>query len=138
VSQEQPLSSRRILSSLEELSIFAVELATSLPRGVIIGLTGTLGAGKTALVQALCRALGYTAEVLSPTYTLEHIYELPSGEVVYHWDLYRAADEMALLERIGDRKALILVEWPEKLQLELGYQISIRHLENGSREIMFG
>jgi tRNA threonylcarbamoyladenosine biosynthesis protein TsaE len=50
---------------------------------------GQLGAGKTTLIQALCRALGITELVQSPTYGLAVTYNLPTGGVLHHLDLYR-------------------------------------------------
>ena len=61
--------------------------------GDVIGLDGTLGAGKTCLVQGLARGLGVPRDVPvgSPTFTLlnEHRGRLP----LYHADLYRLEDE---------------------------------------------
>ena len=57
-------------------------------RGLVIGLSGDLGAGKTQLVKGLARGLGITARVHSPTFALVNIYaggRLP----LFHLDLYR-------------------------------------------------
>ena len=51
-------------------------------------LTGELGAGKTTLVQAICRGYGVTDDVTSPTFALVHRYSAPRAPV-YHLDLYR-------------------------------------------------
>ena len=83
----------------------------------IIGLAGTLGAGKTTLARAVLRALGVTGTVRSPTYTIAEPYETRIGRI-WHLDLYRIADP-AELEFIAIRDlvsdcAACLVEWPER------------------------
>src|ERR1700751_4440395 len=58
--------------------------------GLVIGLCGDLGAGKTQLVKGLARGLGITARVHSPTFTLVNFY--PGGRLALaHLDLYRLA-----------------------------------------------
>ena len=56
--------------------------------GLVIGLCGDLGAGKTQLVKGLARGLGITARVQSPTFALVNIYA--GGRLtLFHLDLYR-------------------------------------------------
>ena len=50
---------------------------------------GEMGAGKTTLIQAICKAIGVVDQVTSPTYTLIHEYRDPSNQVYYHFDFYR-------------------------------------------------
>lgn len=60
----------------------------SAPRGLVIALSGDLGAGKTQLVRGLARGLGYQGRVHSPTFTLVNTYE--GGRLpLFHLDLYR-------------------------------------------------
>jgi len=83
--------------------------------GDLVVLEGDLGAGKTFLARAICRALGVPASVpvQSPTFTLVH--ELQGRVPVAHADLYRLADPREL-DQIGLRDRLAegavgLVEW---------------------------
>ena len=84
---------------------------------VIVGLAGSLGAGKTTLARAALRALGVAGTVRSPTYTIAEPYETRIGRV-WHLDLYRIAhpDELefiAIRDLVADSTAC-LVEWPER------------------------
>jgi tRNA threonylcarbamoyladenosine biosynthesis protein TsaE len=92
-------------------------LAEVVEPGVVIGLVGTLGAGKTRLVRAMAEALGVDpGAIASPTFVLIHEYQgtLP----ISHFDAYRLADpdEFDALGASdhwveGDR--LCLVEWAD-------------------------
>lgn len=100
----------------DELGAAAAALARDLPRGAVVWLQGELGAGKTTFAQAFARGRGVAGPVTSPTFTLVHRYEGPSGSI-YHVDCYRlrAPDEAADLDweslTAGD---MLLVEWPER------------------------
>ncbi len=82
-----------------------------------VHLCGELGAGKTALVRGLLRALGITERVKSPTYTLVEPYVV-SRLYLYHFDFYRfnRSDEWveAGFREYFNRESVCLVEWPEK------------------------
>lgn len=86
--------------------------------GLVIALSGDLGAGKTCLVKGLAAGLGYRGRVHSPTFSLVNIYE--GGRLpLFHLDLYRlettaqvlAAGLESFLEPDG---AVTVVEWAER------------------------
>jgi len=96
---------------------FGASLAPALAPGLVIWLSGDLGAGKTTLTRGLLRALGHTGSVKSPTYTLIEVYTV-SRIALYHFDFYRFTDpnefiEAGLEEYFGSDGACI-VEWAEK------------------------
>jgi tRNA threonylcarbamoyladenosine biosynthesis protein TsaE len=100
--------------SAGETERIAADLATRLQPGDVVTVSGELGAGKTTFVRGASRALGVTAPVTSPTFTIGHRY---AGSVpVSHLDLYRFAGvspaEWADLEPYFD-DAVVFVEWPE-------------------------
>lgn len=101
-------------SSPEETEAVGARLAARLTPGDLVTVSGELGTGKTTLVRGACRALGVTAPVTSPTFTVGHRYE---GHVpVSHVDLFRfsglAPAEWGDLEPYFD-DAIAFVEWPE-------------------------
>lgn len=103
--------------SHEELVAWGEALGRGLRAPRVVTLRGDLGAGKTTLVQAICRGYGVTDAVTSPTFALVHEYR-GGATTVYHLDLYRLRDGRELLQlgwgEIIDANALILVEWPER------------------------
>jgi tRNA threonylcarbamoyladenosine biosynthesis protein TsaE len=89
--------------------------------GEVLLLSGTLGAGKTVFTKGLAAGLGLDpAEVSSPSFTLVNRH----GEgrlVLYHLDLYRlaegpgAAHAVELEELLADERAVIVIEWAERM-----------------------
>jgi tRNA threonylcarbamoyladenosine biosynthesis protein TsaE len=74
-------------ASAGETERIAAGLAGRLVPGDVVTVSGELGTGKTTFVRGASRALGVTAPVTSPTFTIGHRYE---GSVdVSHLDLYR-------------------------------------------------
>ena len=93
-------------------------LAEVLPDRTVVALCGTLGAGKTRLVQALAAACGVDRrEVVSPTFVLAHEYH--GRRTVYHLDAYRLRDEDEFLalgpEEYFESEALTLIEWADRV-----------------------
>jgi tRNA threonylcarbamoyladenosine biosynthesis protein TsaE len=101
----------------DELNQFGENLGRGLRAPAIIGFSGDLGAGKTTLVQAICRGLGAAVPATSPTYALVHQYPSPTGPV-FHVDCYRLRSSKEArdlgLDDILLQRAILLVEWPEK------------------------
>jgi tRNA threonylcarbamoyladenosine biosynthesis protein TsaE len=101
--------------SEEETLLFGELLGRALAPPAWIGLVGSLGAGKTRLVQGVARGLDYAGRVHSPSYVLEHRYR---GRVlIRHLDLYRLEAVTEDLEATwldGD-EGVTLVEWAERV-----------------------
>jgi len=88
--------------------------------GEIILLSGPLGAGKTLFVKGIAQALGLDAEgVTSPSFTLVNPHQ--GRLLLYHIDLYRldegasAAHAVDLDEIVTDEKAVVIIEWAERI-----------------------
>ncbi len=107
------------LENLAATEALAGRLAALARPGDALLLEGPLGAGKSALARAFLRAAtGNPAlEVASPTFTLVQSYDLPSGTLAHHFDLYRLSGPGGLQELAWDeaQEGIILVEWPERL-----------------------
>ncbi|MCU0709211.1 MAG: tRNA (adenosine(37)-N6)-threonylcarbamoyltransferase complex ATPase subunit type 1 TsaE [Pirellula sp.] len=114
---------RLSLETLEDCRNFAKRLAgriqshgtSILP--LAIGLTGTLGAGKTQWTTFFSHALGAPSEsTSSPTYVLIHRYD--SEPVIYHVDAYRVQDEDEFLElgieELFESNGITIVEWADR------------------------
>jgi tRNA threonylcarbamoyladenosine biosynthesis protein TsaE len=86
--------------------------------GLVIGLCGDLGAGKTQLVKGLARGLGIAARVQSPTFALVNVYA--GGRLsLFHLDLYRLDTPeqvfAAGLEEYLEPEGVTVIEWAERL-----------------------
>ncbi len=93
-------------------------LARGLAGGMVVTLSGDLGAGKTTFARGVLRGLGWTGPVKSPSYTLLEHYPL-SSIYLYHFDFYRFADPQEW-ETVGAAegftpRTVALVEWPERV-----------------------
>ncbi len=115
-------------------------------RATILTLSGELGAGKTALTQAIGKKLGVTQGIVSPTFVIMKQYQTPGGPFtsLIHIDAYRIEDEKELLpirfeELTKQGNTLIIIEWPERItgalhgKQVIGYRLS--HLEGDERLI---
>jgi tRNA threonylcarbamoyladenosine biosynthesis protein TsaE len=107
------------LDSEDETARLGRAIALLVEPGVVIGLVGPLGAGKTRLTRAVAEALGVDpAAISSPTFVLIHEYEghLP----IYHFDAYRlqspqAFEDLGVAEYWGG-DGVCLVEWADRVR----------------------
>ncbi len=123
---------------LEWVSVSAAqtaELGTALAQllhpGDLVIVRGELGTGKTTLTRSIGRALGISEQITSPTFALAQRYDGPVP--LLHIDAYRlhgADDEEMGLLLDGAADALTVVEWPERLEADLGRPrvgVELRH-----------
>jgi len=102
-----------VTRSAADTRALAASIGDLLERGDVVALAGDLGSGKTTFVQGSAQALGVTAPVVSPTFTLVREYE---GRIpVTHVDVYRLNRLQDVLD-VGfddylDGSSVVFVEW---------------------------
>jgi len=118
-----------IANNFSETQKFGAEFSAQIREGGILCLEGELGAGKTTFTQGLLKGLGCEGPFTSPTFVLMKKYE----ENIYHLDAYRIdetnLDDLGWDELIADKKNIIIVEWPERIQKRIPGRARWMHFE---------
>ncbi len=107
---------------------------------------GGLGVGKTTFIRALCKHLGVTDVVTSPTFSLINEYHCHDGAPVYHFDFYRLtslreAMDIGVEEYFSGNTGLCLIEWPalvESLLPPETLDVTLRVEPDGERRLVIG
>jgi tRNA threonylcarbamoyladenosine biosynthesis protein TsaE len=104
--------------SLADTDRLGQALAEVLPERTTISLCGTLGAGKTRLVQAIAAACGVPRDlIVSPTFVL--CQEYSGTRTIYHLDAYRLPNSQEFLqlgpEEYFQSSALTIIEWGDRV-----------------------
>jgi len=108
----------------------------------VFAFYGSMGAGKTTFIKAVCEILGVKDTVNSPTFSIINEYEAADGRVLYHFDCYRInklqeAIDLGAEDYFYSGK-ICFIEWPEKIEALLPdstVKVNIQEVENGIREI---
>jgi tRNA threonylcarbamoyladenosine biosynthesis protein TsaE len=86
----------------------------------IFAFYGTMGAGKTTIIKAICKALGAIDIVSSPTFTLVNEYRTSRGDTLYHIDFYRIKKQEEVfdfgIEEYLTGESYCFMEWPELVE----------------------
>jgi tRNA threonylcarbamoyladenosine biosynthesis protein TsaE len=86
----------------------------------IFAFSGSMGAGKTTIIKAICDALGAIDIVTSPTFTIVNEYSTTSGELIYHIDFYRIKKSEEVfdfgIEEYLYSGSYCFMEWPELVE----------------------
>jgi tRNA threonylcarbamoyladenosine biosynthesis protein TsaE len=127
----------------ERTEELGAELARTLSAGDVVLIDGEIGAGKTTFVRGACRALGVSAIVSSPTFTIGQRYEAPV--TVAHVDLFRLesldGEDPELLDDYLGPDMITFIEWPGAVEDQLaGLGVNLRHVRldhaGGDRRIV--
>jgi tRNA threonylcarbamoyladenosine biosynthesis protein TsaE len=129
--------------SLENISSAVNQLLEAINHGPKIWLfRGEMGAGKTTLVKEIGQQLKIKSIVQSPTFSLVNPYETESGEIIYHFDLYRLENVHEAIdigiEEYLDSGHLCFIEWPERAEILWNIphvNMEIVHLTEFSRKL---
>ena len=126
------------IKSLDEIDEAARQFLTAIGDARVVAFYAKMGAGKTTFIRALCKALGVTETVTSPTFAIVNEYAGP----IYHFDFYRLkrlseAYDMGFEDYLYS-SAWCLIEWPElveELLPENAVRVHILVDEEGTRTI---
>ena len=104
---------------IEELELIADDLIARSGDTKVWIFDGELGAGKTTLIQVICRRFGVIDRVSSPTFALVNEYINGDGQIFYHFDFYRIKNEREALD-IGCEEyfysnAYCFIEWGSRI-----------------------
>jgi tRNA threonylcarbamoyladenosine biosynthesis protein TsaE len=109
-----------LIKDKRHLSVAAKELLGSFPDKKIFAFYGTMGAGKTTIITAICKYLGATDTISSPTFTLVNEYRTSGGDSLFHIDFYRIKKQEEVFD-FGIEEYLTgdyycFMEWPELIE----------------------
>ena len=104
--------------SLSEIETVATNLLPYLTNKVIL-VNGDMGAGKTTMIKALCKALNSPDVVSSPTFSLINEYRTANDQPLYHFDCYRIENEEEAYDFGAEEYLhsghLCFIEWSENI-----------------------
>ncbi|MGM9762509.1 MAG: tRNA (adenosine(37)-N6)-threonylcarbamoyltransferase complex ATPase subunit type 1 TsaE [Candidatus Cryptobacteroides sp.] len=108
------------INNIGELDGAAKEFLERTAGHKLIAFYAPMGAGKTTFTTALCKVLGVTDPVCSPTFTIINEYMKADGEPMYHFDFYRItknseAMDIGLYDYLYSG-CLCIMEWPENIE----------------------
>ena len=131
------------IKSIKTINETARQFIKQIGDGTVFAFNGTMGAGKTTFIKAICEELGVTETVNSPTFSIVNEYETEDGRIIYHFDCYRINKMEEALE-IGVEEYLYsgnlcFIEWSENIASLLPdsvVNVEITELANGERDVM--
>ena len=109
-----------IIKDIDDLGRAAGEFLEKIGNRTLVAFYAPMGSGKTTFTTAICKALGVTDPVGSPTFAIVNEYRTADDESVYHFDFYRInrlseALEIGLYDYL-DSGCLCIMEWPENIE----------------------
>ena len=127
------------VTDLSRLREAAALLLKNFPETKIFAFYGAMGAGKTTFIKALCRELGSTDNVTSPTFALINEYSTANGSVIYHFDFYRIkkleeAFDLGYEDYIYSGN-YCFIEWPEMIESLLPEGIVEVRIKEGDHNV---
>lgn len=129
------------IKHLDTIREAAREFVANMDDRTVFAFRGSMGAGKTTFIKAICEELGVEDVINSPTFAIINEYRsTTTGELIYHFDFYRI-NKLSEAEDIGTEDyfysgALCFIEWPEKIEELLPgdvVEVAITEQTDGSR-----
>ena len=129
------------IKNIDGISEAARQFIDNMGDSKVFAFYGSMGAGKTTFIKAVCEQLGVKDVITSPTFAIVNEYEGP----IYHFDYYR----IKRIEEVYDMGyedyfysgGVCFIEWPELIEELLPddtIRVSITEQEDGSRLIELG
>jgi len=135
--------SELIIKNLDDISAVATQFIAATGEHRVIAFYGEMGTGKTTFIQAICKNLGVTDVINSPTFAIVNEYLSPNAPI-YHFDFYRIKkiDEVYDMgyEEYFYGDGYCFIEWPELVESLLPddvLRVKIKELPDGRRSISF-
>ena len=134
------------IDSIDNIREAARQFVSNMGEASVFAFYGSMGAGKTTFIKAVCEELGVEDVITSPTFAIVNEYRAEeTGELIYHFDFYR----IKKLEEVYDMGyedyfysgALCFIEWPELIEELLptdAVRVRIEETEGGKRIVKSG
>ena len=130
------------ISSLDTIHQTAQQFIELMGKNTVFAFNGTMGAGKTTFIKAICDVMGVQETVNSPTFSIVNEYEARDGKIIYHFDCYRINKIQEALDLGAEEYLysgnLCFIEWAENIAPLLPdslVNVNIEETENGKRKI---
>ena len=133
------------INSIADIKTAAQEFINNINGSTVFAFYGSMGAGKTTFIKAVCECLGVDDMITSPTFAIVNEYHADNdSKVIYHFDFYR----IKKLEEVYDMGYedyfysgnLCLLEWPELIEdilPENAVKVHIEEQPDGTRIVSF-
>lgn len=128
------------ITSLETIQETARQFIAQIGEKKVFAFNGSMGAGKTTFIKAICDVFGVQESVNSPTFSIVNEYETADGQIIYHFDCYRINKIQEALDLGAEEYLysgnLCFIEWAENIAPLLPdslVNVDIEETENGKR-----